>query len=61
MTPLNYLTVVTSLFSIAVGVHLVARPMSVGWRPRTTRIVGGTMAIVAAATAILTFTHSKGA
>jgi hypothetical protein len=60
MTPLNYLTIVTSLFSVVVGVHLVARPLSVGWQPRTTRIVGATMAIIAFVTATLTFMQSHG-
>ena len=60
MTPLNYLTIATNLISVVIGVRLVARPSSIGWQPRTTQIVGGSMAIIAFATAILTFMQSHG-
>jgi hypothetical protein len=60
MTPLNYLTIVTSLFTIAVGIHLLARPWTVGWPRRRSQIVGGSMALLATLTIVLTLMQSHG-
>jgi len=60
MTTLDYATLATNLFSIAIGLRLAVRPDTMGWSLRTTRFVGATMALLALIVVVLIFTQSHG-
>ena len=58
MTTLNYVTILTSLTSIAINGQLILRPALFGWKPQTARAVGGVAALLAVATIVLTITNT---
>jgi hypothetical protein len=61
MTPLNYLTIVTSLLALVINVHIVLHPESlVGWKRRSARAFAGSTAVLCILVITLALTsHGK--
>ena len=61
MTPLNYLTIVTSLLALAINVRIVFRPETLpGWKRNTARALCGSTAVLCILVITLTLTsHGK--